>query len=50
MSQDLTDTGAAQSTIAADARAIYGIIMNKHYLLNLQSIQIIVINQIDIHS
>lgn len=24
MSQDLTDTGAAQSTIAADARAIYG--------------------------
>ena len=24
MSQNLTDTGAAQSTIAADARAIYG--------------------------
>ena len=24
MSQDLTDTGAAQNTIAADARAIYG--------------------------
>ena len=50
MSQDLTDTGAAQSTMLQMHALSTDIIMNKHYLLNLQSIQIIVINQIDIHS